>query len=187
MQFTNFCRKLVLSRFTRFCVEKKINQRMRVWRKNDKYQVCFLNWQNLFSCDLRTFVWRKIEPKIACVEKKWQISGMVPQRFIFLHFTLHYGLELKVQKKWNSGVLSTLLNVFLIMKKELVTSAMRWTGRSIEVVSRAGNLLFFPPLDSTRERTCYIDPDFCISRVSNCIYQYCVQMLVVYSNWSLLI
>ena len=26
--------------------------------------------------DLRVFVWRKIEPKIVYVEKKWQISGM---------------------------------------------------------------------------------------------------------------
>ena len=33
--------------------------------------------RNLFSRDLRTFVWRKIEPKIAYVEKKWQISGMI--------------------------------------------------------------------------------------------------------------
>ena len=32
--------------------------------------------QNLFCRDLRTFVWRKIEPKITYVEKKWQISGM---------------------------------------------------------------------------------------------------------------
>ena len=32
--------------------------------------------ENLFCRDLRTFVWRKIEPKIASVEKKWQISGM---------------------------------------------------------------------------------------------------------------
>ena len=32
--------------------------------------------QNLFCHDLRTFVWRKMEPNIAYVEKKWQISGM---------------------------------------------------------------------------------------------------------------
>ena len=32
--------------------------------------------ENLFCRDLRTFVWRKIEPKIASVEKKWQIWGM---------------------------------------------------------------------------------------------------------------
>ena len=30
----------------------------------------------LFCRDLRTFVWRKIKPKITYVEKKWQISGM---------------------------------------------------------------------------------------------------------------
>ena len=33
--------------------------------------------RNLFCRDLRTFVWRKIEPKIASVEKKWQIWGMI--------------------------------------------------------------------------------------------------------------
>ena len=33
-------------------------------------------WQNPFCCNLRTFVWIKIEPKIAYVEKKWQVSGM---------------------------------------------------------------------------------------------------------------
>ena len=32
--------------------------------------------RNLFCRDLRVFVWRKIEPKIVYVEKKWQISGM---------------------------------------------------------------------------------------------------------------
>ena len=32
--------------------------------------------QNLFCHGLRTFVWRKIELKIASVEKKLQISGM---------------------------------------------------------------------------------------------------------------
>ena len=32
--------------------------------------------RNLFCRDLRTFVWRKIEPKIASVDKKWQIWGM---------------------------------------------------------------------------------------------------------------
>ena len=32
--------------------------------------------RNLFCRDLGTFVWRKIEPKIAYVEKKWQIWGM---------------------------------------------------------------------------------------------------------------
>ena len=31
---------------------------------------------NQFHRALCTFVWRKIEPKIASVEKKWQISGM---------------------------------------------------------------------------------------------------------------
>ena len=31
---------------------------------------------NMFCHDPRTFVWRKIEPKIAYVEKKWQIWGM---------------------------------------------------------------------------------------------------------------
>ena len=35
--------------------------------------------ENLFCRDLRTFVWKKIEPKIASVEKKWQISGMHTQ------------------------------------------------------------------------------------------------------------
>ena len=35
-----------------------------------------LSW-NLFCCDLRSFVWRKIEPKIVLVEKKRQISGML--------------------------------------------------------------------------------------------------------------
>jgi len=29
-----------------------------------------------FDANLRTFVWRKIKPKIAYVEKNWQISGM---------------------------------------------------------------------------------------------------------------
>ena len=33
--------------------------------------------QNLFCCDLRTFVWRKICLEIVLVEKKGQISGMV--------------------------------------------------------------------------------------------------------------
>ena len=33
--------------------------------------------RNLFCRELRTFVWRKIESKIASVEKKWQISGMI--------------------------------------------------------------------------------------------------------------
>ena len=32
--------------------------------------------QNLFCCDLRTFVWRKIYSEIVRVEKKGQISGM---------------------------------------------------------------------------------------------------------------
>ena len=32
--------------------------------------------RNLFCCDLRAFVWRKVEPKIVLVEKKRQISGM---------------------------------------------------------------------------------------------------------------
>ena len=32
--------------------------------------------QNLFCCDLRTFVWRKIYSEIVLVEKKGQISGM---------------------------------------------------------------------------------------------------------------
>ena len=32
--------------------------------------------QNLFCCDLRAFVWRKIEPEIVLVEKIRQISGM---------------------------------------------------------------------------------------------------------------
>ena len=35
--------------------------------------------RNLFCRDLRTFVWRKMEPNIAYVEKKWQISGMNPR------------------------------------------------------------------------------------------------------------
>ena len=30
----------------------------------------------LFCCDLRAFVWRKVELKIVLVEKKRQISGM---------------------------------------------------------------------------------------------------------------
>ena len=43
--------------------------------------------QNLFCRDLRTFVWRKIEPKITYVEKKWQISGMVfPNNLTNLYF-----------------------------------------------------------------------------------------------------
>ena len=33
--------------------------------------------ENLFCRDLRTFVWRKIEPNIASVEKKWKILGML--------------------------------------------------------------------------------------------------------------
>ena len=37
--------------------------------------------RNLFCRNLRTFVWRKIEPKIASVEKKWQISGMCIRGF----------------------------------------------------------------------------------------------------------
>ena len=32
--------------------------------------------RNLFCCDLRAFVWRKVELKIVLVEKKRQISGM---------------------------------------------------------------------------------------------------------------
>ena len=32
--------------------------------------------RNLFCCDLRAFVWRKIEPKNVPVEKERQISGM---------------------------------------------------------------------------------------------------------------
>ena len=48
----------------------------------ERYVLLLKNWfyavlsRNLFCRDLRTFVWRKIEPKIASVEKKWQISGM---------------------------------------------------------------------------------------------------------------
>ena len=48
----------------------------------ERYALLLKNWfyavlsRNLFCRDLRTFVWRKIESKIASVEKKWQISGM---------------------------------------------------------------------------------------------------------------
>ena len=48
----------------------------------ERYALLLKNWfyavlsRNLFCRDLRTFVWRKIEPKIAYVEKKWQIWGM---------------------------------------------------------------------------------------------------------------
>ena len=45
--------------------------------------------QNLFCRDLRTFVWRKIEPKIAYVEKKLQISGM-DQGFVGIHDIYHF-------------------------------------------------------------------------------------------------
>ena len=41
--------------------------------------------RNLFWRDVRTFVWRKIKPKIAYVEKKWQIWGMVPSWNYCLH------------------------------------------------------------------------------------------------------
>ena len=34
-----------------------------------------------FCCDLRAFVWRKIEPKMLSVEKKGQISGMLGPLF----------------------------------------------------------------------------------------------------------
>ena len=44
--------------------------------KIDFVTICALLSENLFCRDLRTFVWRKIEPKIASVEKKLQISGM---------------------------------------------------------------------------------------------------------------
>ena len=37
--------------------------------------------RNLFCRDLRTFMWRKIEPKIKYVEKKLQISGMKPTMY----------------------------------------------------------------------------------------------------------
>ena len=46
--------------------------------KIDFVTICALLSENLFCRDLRTFVWRKIEPKIASVEKKWQIWGMIP-------------------------------------------------------------------------------------------------------------
>ena len=36
-----FVGKSVLSRFTHFCVEKKLNQKLPLWRKNDKYEVCW--------------------------------------------------------------------------------------------------------------------------------------------------
>ena len=43
--------------------------------------------QNLFCCDLRTFVWRKIYSEIVRVEKKGQISGMVlPPGLFAMHF-----------------------------------------------------------------------------------------------------
>ena len=45
--------------------------------------------QNLFCCNLRAFVWRKIYSKIVLVEKKGQISGMAEQAldvYIFLYF-----------------------------------------------------------------------------------------------------
>ena len=50
-----------------------------------RYAVLLKNWfccdfrclsQNLFWCNLRTFVWRKSKLKIAYVEKEWQIWGM---------------------------------------------------------------------------------------------------------------
>ena len=45
--------------------------------KIDFVTICALLSENLFCRDLRTFVWRKIEPKIASVEKKLQITGMI--------------------------------------------------------------------------------------------------------------
>ena len=54
----------------------------------ERYALLLKNWfyavlsRNLFCRDSRTFVWRKIEPKIGYVEKKWQISGMPPPPLI---------------------------------------------------------------------------------------------------------
>ena len=45
--------------------------------------------QNLFCRNLHTFMWRKIEPKIAYVEKKWQILGMyIELALIINHFNI---------------------------------------------------------------------------------------------------
>ena len=38
-QFTLFCREIILSQYTRLCVEKNFSQKLYQWRKNDKYQV----------------------------------------------------------------------------------------------------------------------------------------------------
>ena len=44
------------------------------WKNQFCENLCTLS-RNPFCCNLRTFVWRKIYPKIFFVEKKWQISG----------------------------------------------------------------------------------------------------------------
>ena len=41
--------------------------------KMDFVAICTLLSQNLFFCHLHTFVWKEIEPKIASVEKKYQV------------------------------------------------------------------------------------------------------------------
>ena len=56
--------------------------------------------RNLFWRDLRTFVWRKMKPKIAYVEKKWQIWGM--------HLPLNLDLHLLVALNSFRPTVSTL-------------------------------------------------------------------------------
>ena len=53
MQFRHFCQKLVLSRFRRFCVRKK---NLRVWRKNDKYQVWSLSFNFMLQVKRRNCI-----------------------------------------------------------------------------------------------------------------------------------
>ena len=47
--------------------------------------------RNPFCCNLRTFVWRKIYPKIFFVEKKWQIWGLENLTWKGLFMSIYVG------------------------------------------------------------------------------------------------
>ena len=53
-----FAAKDILSRFTRFCVEKNLTNKLCLWRKMDKYQVCTrtLLYLRSFDDDMKTFL-----------------------------------------------------------------------------------------------------------------------------------